>query len=111
MASEQRKRSLVREIAQAAEHGAPEAQFRLGLMCSGGHQVAADLVLAHKWFNLAAAAGYEAGREYRQEVAAVMSEEEVATAQLLARDWRPAPRYEDVGRSQAAAAARRTVTA
>ena len=78
------------EIVHAAESGAPEAQFRLGLMYSSGHQVAPNLVLAHKWFNLAAAAGYEAAREYRGAVAATMSEAEVATAQRLAREWRPA---------------------
>jgi TPR repeat protein len=47
----------------------------------------ADLVSAHKWFNLAAMRGKSEAIRYRREVAAEMSEAEIAAAQRAARDW------------------------
>ena len=37
--------------------GAPDALFELGMLYATGRDVAADLVVAHKWFNLAASRG------------------------------------------------------
>lgn len=66
---------------------AAEALFQLGIMYSLGHTVARDLVIAHKWFNLAALRGNVSAREYRCEIASEMIAEEVAAAQRMAREW------------------------
>jgi TPR repeat protein len=61
--------------------------FDLGLVYSTGREVAADLIAAHKWFNLAAVKGNREAAQYRQEVAREMSATEVAEAQRAAREW------------------------
>jgi uncharacterized protein len=70
-----------------AEHGAADQQFfERGMMCAAG-RAAADLVSAHKWFNLAAMHGHKQAGLLRVEIAAEMSESEIAAAQRAARDW------------------------
>ncbi len=71
----------------AAETGTEEALFELGLMYSNGREVDADLITAHKWFNLAALKGSEAAKEYRMELAREMSKAQIAEAQRQAREW------------------------
>lgn len=74
-------------VEYAAEGGAPDALFELGLMYASGREVERDFVSAHKWFNLAALRGNEAAKHYRLELAAEMTNAEIARAQRLARDW------------------------
>jgi hypothetical protein len=64
-----------------------DAFLQLGMAYSTGRDGAADLISAHKWFNLAAAKGNREALRYRQEVAREMSEAEVAEAQKAAREW------------------------
>ena len=71
----------------AAEGGAPDALFELGLMYCAGREVAVDFVAAHKWFNLAALRGNDDAKRYRTELSVEMSRAEVAHAQKLAREW------------------------
>lgn len=61
--------------------------FQLGMMYSTGRSVSADLVEAHKWFNLAAAKGNREAARYRQEVASEMTSYDIAAAQREAREW------------------------
>lgn len=61
--------------------------YRIGLIYSEGMDVAVDLVAAHKWFNLAAARGHREARLCRQEMAEMMSGEEILKAQKSAREW------------------------
>lgn len=61
--------------------------FDLGMMYSTGRSVPIDYVTAHKWFNLAAMNGNKEAVRLRQEVAAEMTEAEIAAAQRAARDW------------------------
>jgi uncharacterized protein len=61
--------------------------FELGMMYSTGRSVPADLVTAHKWFNIAAMRGHRDAIRLRVEIAAEMSEIDVAAAQRAARDW------------------------
>jgi len=61
--------------------------YRVGLVYSEGMGVATDLVAAHKWFNLAAARGHREARVCRQEMADMMSSEEITKAQRAAREW------------------------
>lgn len=71
----------------AAEGGAPDALFELGLMYCAGRDVAVDFVTAHKWFNLAALRGNEEAKRLRMDLAREMSKPDIARAQRLARDW------------------------
>jgi TPR repeat protein len=64
-----------------------EAFFELGMMYAAGRSVAPDLVLAHKWFNLAAMRGNGEATRLRREIAEEMSAAEIAAAQRAARDW------------------------
>jgi uncharacterized protein len=61
--------------------------FELGMMYSVGRDVPVDLVAAHKWFNLAAAKGNGEAARLRREIAAQMTDGEIAIAQRAARDW------------------------
>jgi uncharacterized protein len=70
-----------------AQTGTPDALFELGMLYATGRDVAADLVVAHKWFNLAAARGNQTALTHRVELAREMSAEQVASAQKLAREW------------------------
>jgi TPR repeat protein len=61
--------------------------YDLGLMYASGSSVPADLVTAHKWFNIAAARGNKDAIRLRREIAAELNESEIAAAQRAARDW------------------------
>lgn len=79
--------STVERAELAAQTGAPDALFELGLLYCTGRDVTPDLVTAHKLFNLAAMRGNRAALEYRLELAREMTREQVAEAQREARDW------------------------
>lgn len=61
--------------------------FELGVNYSCGRKVNADLVEAHKWFNIAALRGDVEAARRRQEIAAEMSAYQIASAQRAAREW------------------------
>ena len=65
----------------------PDALFERGLYWASGRGGLVDLVAAHKWFNLAAARGVEAARNWRNQLAGEMAPAQVAEAQRLAREW------------------------
>jgi TPR repeat protein len=66
--------------------GSAEACFDLGVAYScGTGGLSIDLVEAHKWFNLAASYGSEAGQSMRAEIAEEMTAREIAEAQRQAR--------------------------
>jgi TPR repeat protein len=71
----------------SAEEVGVEDYFDLGLMFSTDREEAADLIAAHKWFNLAAINGNSEAARYRQEIAQEMSPADVAEAQRAAREW------------------------
>ena len=77
--------------------GMPGAEqfFKLGMMSSTGQSVPLDMVSAHKWFNIAATLGMKDAVRLRNEIAAEMSDHEIATAQRAARQ--PAPDRAGVG--------------
>ncbi len=76
------------DLAQMAPgHAGPEAYFELGCMYAAGRSVEPNLIVAHKWFNVAAAQGYAPAARRRAELAAEMSAAEIATAQREARLW------------------------
>lgn len=65
----------------------PQEFFRLGMIYSTGASGSADMVSAHKWFNIAALRGNAEAARLRREIANEMSEAEIAAAQRAARDW------------------------
>lgn len=72
----------------AAAAGDTDAYYDLGVIFStGGHGVDTDLIEAHKWFNLAAAAGHEEAAWCRADVSDEMTAREIAEAQRRAREW------------------------
>jgi TPR repeat protein len=64
-----------------------DTMFELGMMHSSGRSVPIDLVVAHKWFNIAATMGHTEAAQLRREIAAEMSDAEIGQAQRAARDW------------------------
>lgn len=71
----------------AVEAATPEVAFQLGLNAAVGIDTEADLVEAHKWFNIAALRGMTEARLRRQELAELMTQAQVAAAQKAAREW------------------------
>jgi hypothetical protein len=65
----------------------PDVLFERGLYWASGRSGVVNLVAAHKWFNLAAVKGRVDAIQQRREVAEMMSEVEIATAQREARAW------------------------
>jgi TPR repeat protein len=61
--------------------------FRLGLMYSTGETRPADMVAAHKWFNIAGMRGSSEAVRLRCEIASELSSAEIAAAQRAARAW------------------------
>ena len=71
----------------AADKGDAFAQMQLGLRYAKGEGVTQDYVQAHKWVNLAAAEGDAEAAKSRDVFAKLMTAEQVAEAQRLAREW------------------------
>jgi hypothetical protein len=63
---------------------------RLGQSKRRTSSVPQDIVLAHMWSNLAAAQGNEPARGNRDLFASRMTPDQLAEAQRLAREWKPA---------------------
>jgi uncharacterized protein len=79
--------SVVETVEVAAGGGTSDGLFQLGLMHCVGRDVPLDLIMAHKWFNLAALRGNAEAKRYRMEIAGEMTKSEVAEAQRHAREW------------------------
>jgi TPR repeat protein len=77
----------VERFEAAAQTGAADSLFELGMLYATGLDVETDLVVAHKWFNLAALRGNRAALARRIELAREMSANQIAQAQKLAREW------------------------
>ncbi|MGH6804866.1 MAG: tetratricopeptide repeat protein [Methyloceanibacter sp.] len=79
----------------AAEQGHTTSQFLLGISYALGKGVPQDYVLAHMWFNLGASASEGKLRDdhvaRRDELEGLMTPEQIAEAQRLAREWKPKP--------------------
>jgi uncharacterized protein len=65
----------------------PDVLFERGMYWASGRSGVVNLVAAHKWFNLAALKGRADAVAMRREVAAMMSDAEIAAAQREARAW------------------------
>ncbi len=74
---------------KAAAQGHARAQVKLGVLYAEGRSVPQDYVFSHMWFNLAAAQGEELAVIGRDQIAQKMTQEQIAEAQRLAREWKP----------------------
>ena len=61
--------------------------FELGMMYATGRDCDADVVAAHKWFNIAAIKGSARAAELRSELSATMTKADIAKALREAREW------------------------
>ena len=59
----------------------------MGLMYATGRDCEADVVAAHKWFNIAAIKGSTRAAELRADLAQTMSKFQLAEALRAAREW------------------------
>jgi TPR repeat protein len=75
---------------KAAEQGHSVAKVQLGVMYAEGRGVPQDYVIAHMWFSLAAAQGEQRAVETLAMAEQRMTPAQIAEAQKLARDWKPA---------------------
>jgi TPR repeat protein len=75
---------------KAAEQGHAVAKLHLGVMYAEARGVPQDYVRAYMWFNLAAAQGEQKATELLDMAARRMTPAQIAEAQTLARDWKPA---------------------
>ena len=75
---------------KAAEQGHAVAKLQLGVMYAEGRGVQQDYVLAHMWFSLAAAQGEQRAVQVLAMAEQRMTPAQIAEAQKLARDWKPA---------------------
>ncbi len=73
---------------KAADQGLASAQYNLGLMHADGRGVPQDYATAYMWFILASV---EDAAKARDLSAKKMTLAQIAEAQKMARDWKPAP--------------------
>jgi len=77
----------VKWFRKAAEQDYGLAQFQLGIRYLVGRGVPQDYVLAHMWLNIAAAPGDETAEYARDNAAKLMTPDQIAEAQRVAREW------------------------
>ena len=77
------------ELADVTANGdtSADALYELAMTHASGRSAPADLVSAHKWFNIAAMKGHADAARMRREIAAEMTDAEIGQAQRAARDW------------------------
>jgi TPR repeat protein len=79
----------VKWLEKSAEQGFARAQNNLGACYHNGEGVAKDYVEAYKWYDLALAQGLGAAQTNLSLVERLMTAEQIAEAQQLAREFRP----------------------
>ena len=70
----------------AAEQGLALSQHDLGLLYEKGQGLTENYVIAHMWFNIAARDGNEAAKTSKDEAESLMTSEQIAEAEKLARE-------------------------
>ncbi len=79
---------MIAECMTRYENGEIAAIYDLGVAYStGSHGITADLIEAHKCFNIAASKGHEEATWCRADVSEEMTAREIAEAQRRARQW------------------------
>lgn len=76
-----------RDLVKLAGGGCAVSQYYLGLMHIKGKGVLQDYCRAHFWLNVASAQGHRKARVQLEKLTRIMSPNQVAEAQKLARAW------------------------
>lgn len=79
----------VKWYGKAAEQGKAEGMYNLGLIYSLGEGLPKDYVRAYKWLTICASGGNPQAISLRGTFENSMSQEEIAEAQRLVREWNP----------------------
>ncbi len=79
--------TALKEWRPLADPGHADAQSNLGVMYDKGQGVFQDYAQAHMWASLAAAQNQERATKLRAALAKLMTPEQIAEAQRLAREW------------------------
>jgi len=79
----------VKWLGKSARQGYARAQSNLGVCYHNGEGVAKDYVVAYKWYDLALAQGLGAAQTNLSMIERLMTTEQIAEAQQLAREFRP----------------------
>lgn len=75
------------ELATMGGQACADTLCEMGLRYATGRDGAVDLVVAHKWLNIAAIKGSDRAAELRTDVAAMMTKMQLACALRAAREW------------------------
>ena len=76
-------------FAAAANYGVKDSQYNLGVVYARGIGTKENLPEAYKWFAIAAAAGDKDAAGRRDEVAALLNQDQLALARAAVKAWRP----------------------
>ncbi|MEP3944609.1 hypothetical protein [Ascidiaceihabitans sp.] len=87
LTQESRATDAIRWLERAALAGHVPSQYRLGDAYSTGAGAPLDYVQAHAWMNIAAASGHIKARETRSLLNDLMTPDDVAKAQTIAREF------------------------
>ncbi len=79
----------------AADYGVRDSQYNLGVIFARGLGTAQDLVASYKWFAVAAAQGDKDAAQRRDEVAKLLSGDDLAKARAAVQAWRAKPPLAD----------------
>ena len=74
---------------KAADHGDAVAKSNIGFLYYEGNGVPRDYVYAYMWSDLGAAGGVKQAAQLRDAVTKLMTPDQIAEAQKLAREWQP----------------------
>lgn len=88
--------SAARWFQRAAELGVRDSQFNLGILAARGQGVTQDLGESYKWFALAAQSGDTDAAAKRDDVANVLTADQLQIARGATALWKPEPVDEDV---------------
>ena len=72
-----------------ANYGVKDSQYNLGVVYARGIGTKENLPEAYKWFAIAAAAGDKDAAGRRDEVAALLNQDQLALARAAVKAWRP----------------------
>ena len=81
--------AAARWFTQAAELGVKDSQFNLGILSAKGVGMPQNLEESYKWFAIAANAGDKDAAQKRDDVAKIMSPEQLERAKAATELWKP----------------------
>ena len=81
--------AAVKWFLAAADYGVKDSQYNLGVVYARGLGAPKNLPEAYKWFAIAAAAGDKDAAARRDEVAALLDQNQLALARAAVKAWRP----------------------